>query len=88
MSETNSAQGWAAEIESRAAEEHLDRERRLSHELLRPFRMMHTTIGRDGNKWCVLYGENLHDGVAGFGDSPDTASRDFDRAWYAQVKTP
>ena len=86
MSETNSAQGWAAEIESRAAEVRLDLECRLSHELLRPFRMMKTTIGRDGNKWCVLYGENLQNGVAGFGDSPDTASRDFDRAWYAEEK--
>jgi hypothetical protein len=48
--------------------------------------MMLTTISQDGNKWCVLYGENLQDGVAGFGDSPDLASRDFDRAWYATVQ--
>lgn len=33
----------------------------------------------DGNKWCALYGENLQDGVAGFGDSPAEAMKDFDR---------
>jgi hypothetical protein len=35
----------------------------------------------DGNKWCVLYGENLQDGVAGFGDSPILAVYDFNKAW-------
>lgn len=35
----------------------------------------------DGNKWCVLYGENLQDGVAGFGDSPILAVYDFSKAW-------
>jgi hypothetical protein len=63
-----------------------DLEQRRFHELLRPFRMMLTTISRDGNKWCVLYGENLQDGVAGFGDSPDEASRDFDKAWYERMR--
>lgn len=36
----------------------------------------------DGNQWCALYGENLQDGVAGFGDSPANAMWDFDRNWY------
>ena len=35
----------------------------------------------DGNKWCVLYGENLQDGVAGFGDSPIEAVYAFNKAW-------
>ena len=35
----------------------------------------------DGNQWCALYGENLQDGVAGFGDSPAKAMWDFDCAW-------
>jgi hypothetical protein len=35
----------------------------------------------DGNQWCALYGDNLQDGVAGFGDSPADAMWDFDQAW-------
>lgn len=35
----------------------------------------------DGNKWCVLYGENLQDGIAGFGESPILAIYDFNNAW-------
>jgi hypothetical protein len=35
----------------------------------------------DGDKWCALYGENLQDGVAGFGDSPAEAYNDFDINW-------
>ena len=35
----------------------------------------------DGNKWCVLYGENIMEGIAGFGDSPILAVYDFNKAW-------
>jgi len=35
----------------------------------------------DGNKWCVLYGENAQDGVCGFGDTPRKAIYDFNKAW-------
>lgn len=83
---STSASMYADEMYLRAAEECLDRERRLSHELLRPFRMMKTILSRDGNQWCVLYGDSLQDGVVGFGDSPDLASRDFDKAWYEGIK--
>ena len=38
----------------------------------------------DGNQWCALYGDNLQDGVAGFGDTPDKAMRDFDLNWCEQ----
>ena len=41
----------------------------------------------DGNQWCVLYGENLQDGVAGFGDSPELAAWNFDRAWCTRLGT-
>jgi hypothetical protein len=39
----------------------------------------------DGNQWCALYGENLQDGVAGFGDSPSLAMFDFDKAWHKKL---
>jgi hypothetical protein len=40
----------------------------------------------DGNLWCALYGNNLQDGVAGFGESPALAMSDFDRNWFAKLK--
>lgn len=38
----------------------------------------------DGNQWCALYGENLAEGVAGFGDTPEAAMADFNRNWVSQ----
>lgn len=38
-------------------------------------------IIKDGNQWCVLYGDNLQEGVAGFGDTPHLAILDFNKAW-------
>jgi len=43
------------------------------------------SLSIDGNQWCALYGENLQDGVAGFGDSPAKAMLDFDRAWQKDL---
>ena len=40
----------------------------------------------DGNQWCVLYGDNLQDGVAGFGDSPAKAMEDFDINFNTALK--
>lgn len=47
--------------------------------LLRP------SVSIDGNKWCVLYGEDLQNGVAGFGDSPYLAMLDFNLAWHRKL---
>lgn len=49
--------------------------------MTRPHVLMRPSISIDGYQWCALYGENLQDGVAGFGDSPDKAMRDFDANW-------
>lgn len=35
---------------------------------------------QDGNKWCVLLGESLATGIAGFGDTPELAIYNFERA--------
>ena len=35
---------------------------------------------RDGNQWCVLLGDDLQSGIAGFGNSPSAAIADFERA--------
>lgn len=52
-----------------------------------PFTRLRPSIFIDGNKWCALYGENLQDGVAGFGDSPAEAEQAFNAAW-SQKLTP
>lgn len=54
----------------------------LPHVLMRP------QISLDGDQWCALYGDNLHDGVAGFGDSPSEAMAAFDLAWTEKLKSP
>ena len=38
-------------------------------------------IYKDGDQWCVLYGDNLQDGVCGFGETPYRAVLDFNKAW-------
>lgn len=47
----------------------------------RPSVQFRPRLSIDGNQWCALYGDNLQDGVAGFGNSPANAMWDFDRNW-------
>lgn len=56
-------------------------------EMARPSAVYRPALMLDGTKWCALYGENLMDGVAGFGDTPEEAMRAFDQAWLKE-KTP
>lgn len=50
-----------------------------------PFTRLRPKIFIDGNKWCALYGDNLQDGVAGFGDSPAEAEQEFNAAWGKKI---
>ncbi len=57
----------------------------LQHaEHARPCAVFRPALTMDGNQWCALYGANLHDGIAGFGDTPDAAMRAFDQAWISE----
>jgi len=38
------------------------------------------TLDLDGDQWCVLYGENLQEGISGFGPTPDEAVLAFAEA--------
>lgn len=49
-----------------------------------PHVLMRPDIARDGNKWSVLYGSNIMDGVCGYGDTPAEAMADFDQRWREQ----
>jgi len=50
-------------------------------EYKRPCVLFRPSLSVDGNQWCALYGEDLQNGVAGFGDTPDKAMLDFDIHW-------
>lgn len=52
-----------------------------------PHVLMRPVIFPDGNQWCALYGEDLQQGVAGFGDTPAAAAMDFDANWMRQKLT-
>ena len=57
-----------------------------SCELNRPSTLYKPRLFIDGNQWCALMGDNLQDGVAGFGKSPAEAYADFDRRWNTGIK--
>ena len=53
----------------------------------RPSVLYRPTLVPDGNQWCALYGENLIEGIAGFGDTPELAMCDFDNQ-FRTAKVP
>lgn len=59
----------------------------VGNEMVRPSVLYRPSVAPDGNKWCALYGADLVEGIAGFGDTPDDAMRDFDQNWFKQ-QTP
>lgn len=40
----------------------------------------------DGNAWCALYGDNIQEGVCGFGETPAAAVYDFNQCWHGLGK--
>jgi len=50
-------------------------------EMMRPSVVFKPHLSKDGNMWCALFGDNLQEGVAGFGETPRTAMYAFDQAW-------
>lgn len=47
----------------------------------RPSVVFKPALSKDGDMWCALFGENLQEGVAGFGETPAKAMYAFDTAW-------
>jgi len=52
----------------------------------RPSVLFRPKISIDGNQWLALYGDNIQDGVAGFGNSPSESMADFDKKWNAKLQ--
>lgn len=44
-------------------------------------RLTGAKVTQDGNQYCCLYGDNLHDGIAGYGDTPYKAVLAFNNEW-------
>jgi hypothetical protein len=60
----------------------------VAWEMTRPAVLFKPALSRDGNQWCALYGTNLVEGLAGFGDTPEAAMADFDKKWREQKALP
>jgi len=56
-----------------------------SCEINRPSYIHKPKLNIDGNMWCALYGDDLQNGVAGFGKSPEEAYQDFDKNWAKRI---
>lgn len=39
----------------------------------------------DGDMWCALYGENLQEGIAGFGKTPAKALFEFEANMHKEI---
>ena len=46
------------------------------------FKAVGAKLYKDGDKWCCLYGENIQEGICGFGDTPHKAVIEFNSAFY------
>jgi len=49
--------------------------------MTRPSVLYRPTLSVYGDKYCMLYGPNIAEGVAGFGDTAAEAAKAFDEAW-------
>lgn len=74
---------WAGYLQPHAQQEIY----RVSDEHTRPSVLFRPAVYPDGDQWCALYGGNLQEGVAGFGDTPDAAVRAFDEAWTTDKRS-
>lgn len=55
------------------------------HEYAAPHAILRAKVYKDGDMWCCLYGDNIMEGVVGFGATPRAAAVEFDKAWRGQA---
>jgi hypothetical protein len=48
---------------------------------MRPSVLFRPALSKDGDMWCMLYGKDLQEGIAGYGKTPEAAALAFDVAW-------
>lgn len=74
-----------AQAYSMAGHRALQAAQAIEYEMTRPTAVFRPALSIDGDMWLALYGENIQDGVVGFGKSPDEATRAFDKAWHEKL---
>ena len=52
------------------------------------FALLKPELTRDGNQFCVLYGNEIQTGIVGFGDTPRKAIWAFNKAWDQLARLP
>lgn len=57
----------------------------IEDEQTRPCVLLRPKVYIDGNQWCALYGPNLMEGIAGFGNSPSDAMHAFDKEYHTNL---
>ena len=45
------------------------------------FSVLKPKLYKDANEWCCLYGDNIQEGISGFGETPHKAILDWNTAW-------
>lgn len=58
----------------------------VAYEMQRPSILHKPVLSLDGDEYCVLLGDNLQEGVAGFGKSPAKAFEDFDKNFFKDYR--
>lgn len=48
------------------------------------FSMLNPKLYKDGNEWCCLLGENIQEGIVGFGKTPHKAILDWNASWHKE----
>lgn len=59
----------------------------VSHAMQAPHVLLRAKVFPDGDMWCCLYGDNLIEGVVGFGETPEKAAAAFDLCWFKGMKS-
>lgn len=49
-----------------------------------PVRALGASLSVDGNQFCWLFGDNIQEGISGFGDTPHLAMLDFNKCFYTR----
>jgi hypothetical protein len=61
-------------------------QKQAAYELMRPSYLYKPKLFIDGDQWCALLGENLQEGIAGFGKTPSQAMYAFDSEWLKPLE--
>jgi len=75
---------WSAKVYEEYVDM-LDKQKMQNHsyncERTAPHVIHSAKVYKDGDKYCCLLGDNVQEGICGFGNTPKEACAEFDRVW-------